>query len=331
MSKLSEKFAAGKKAVVEREAAERAGLAVQETLVSSPAPARVAGPSHGAVSTMKIEMLKGEVEMLRQGNPEIKIDPKEIRQSEWSNRHEDSFKSAEFAALKDEIKSAGKNAQAIKVRPIKDPQDGFKYEVVFGHRRHRACLELGLDVIAVIDDLDDKALFIEMDRENRQRADLRPYEQGVMYARAMDRGMFPSIRKLADDAGADSTNASRVISLARWPATVLDAFESRLDVQYRWIIDLIPVLEKEPDSVLARAAEISAKRAAGATVTSQAAFSALMGKLEKPVALKPKVLKVGDRVLSVSERNNKVSFVLDKLDKSKLAKIEKYIAEVMAE
>lgn len=326
MSKLSEKFAAGKKAVADRQA-----IAVQENITPAPSPVRVAGPTHGAVSTMKIEMLKGEVEKLRTGKPEVSIDPKEIRPSEWANRHADSFKSDEFVALKAEIKSAGKNTQAIKVRPIKDPQDGFKYEVVFGHRRHRACLEEGLEVIAVIDDLDDKALFIEMDRENRQRSDLRPYEQGVMYARALDKGIFPSIRKLAEDAGADATNVSRVVKLARWPAAVLGAFESPLHVQFRWVIELNEVLEKDPDVVLSRAADISAKRAAGAAVPSQAAFNSLMGKVEKPAALKPKVVKVGNRVLSISERNNKVSFELDKLAKEKLARIEKFIAEVMAE
>jgi ParB family chromosome partitioning protein len=326
VSKLSEKFAAGKKAVADRQA-----IAVQENITPAPSPVRVSGPTHGAVSTMKIEMLKGEVEKLRTGKPEISIDPKEIRPSEWANRHVDSFKSDEFVALKAEIKSAGKNTQAIKVRPIKDPQDGFKYEVVFGHRRHRACLEEGLEVIAVIEDLDDKALFIEMDRENRQRSDLRPYEQGVMYARALDKGIFPSIRKLAEDAGADATLVSRAVGLARMPQAVLDAFQSRLDIQYRWASELKVVIEKDPDVVLARAADISSKRVAGATVSSQAAFSALVGKVEKPAALKPKVLKVGSRVLSISERNNKVSFELDKLAKEKLARIEKFIAEVMAE
>ena len=326
MSKLSEKYAAGRKAV-----ADRAALAAQENTTPPPSPVRASGPTHGAVSTMKIDMLKGEVDKLRLGKPEVSIDPKEIRASEWANRHDDSFKSAEFEALRAEIKSAGKNTQAIKVRPIRNSTDGFKYEVVFGHRRHRACLELGINVVAIIEDLDDKHLFIEMDRENRQRADLRPYEQGRMYVRALDKGLFTSIRKLAEDVGADSTNASRVIAMARWPATVLDAFESRLDVQYRWIIDLNAILERDPDVVLARAADISSKRAAGAIVSSQGAFNSLTGKVDKPATSKPRLVPIGNKVLSISERNNKVSFVLDKLDKDKLVKIEKFIAEVMAE
>jgi ParB family chromosome partitioning protein len=325
VSKLSEKFAAGKKAV-----ADRAALAAKEIVEPVPAPfPRAAGPLHGSVSTMKIDMLKSEVEKLRAGKPEMKIAANEVRPSVWANRHEDSFKSAEFEALKAEIKSAGGNIQPIKVRPIRDAKDEFKYEVVFGHRRHRACLELGLDVLAIVEVLDDKHLFIEMDRENRQRADLRPYEQGLMYARALDQGLFSSIRKLAEDVGADSTNVSRAVALARLPAAVLNAFESRLDIQYRWVPDLKVLVDKEPDVVLARAAEVTAKRAAGALVPSQAALNALLGNVQKPLAAKAKLVKVGNRVLTISERNNKVSFEVDALDKDKIVKIEKFIADLM--
>jgi ParB family chromosome partitioning protein len=327
VSKLSEKFAAGKKAV-----ADRAALAAKESATPVPAAfARAAGPLHGSVSTMKIDMLKSEVEKLRAGKPEMKIAADEVRPSVWANRHEDSFKSAEFEALKAEIKSAGGNIQPIKVRPIRDAKDEFKYEVVFGHRRHRACLELGLDILAIVEVLDDKHLFIEMDRENRQRADLRPYEQGLMYARALDQGLFTSIRKLAEDVGADSTNVSRAVALARLPAAVLDAFESRLDIQYRWVPDLKDLADKQADLVLARAAEVTAKRAAGAVVSSQAALNALLGVTQKPLAAKAKLVKVGNRVLTISERNNKVSFEVDTLGTDKIVRIEKFIADLMIE
>jgi ParB family chromosome partitioning protein len=115
--------------------------------------------------------------------PSKKLDPKCVKPSKWANRHDKSFEGPEFAELKSEIESAGGNVQAIKVRPIpgSSPQE---YEIVFGHRRHRACFELDIPVLATIESIDDKELFKEMDRENRLRADLRPYEQGLMYLRA---------------------------------------------------------------------------------------------------------------------------------------------------
>jgi len=57
----------------------------------------------------------------------------------------------------------------------------------------------------------------------------------------------------------------------------------------------------------------------------------LIGKEVKRFDLKPKVVKVGSRVISISERNSKVLFEIAMLSKDKLARIDKFIAEVMAE
>lgn len=104
------------------------------------------------------------------------LDPRSIRPFAWANRHQGSFASVEFAKIKADIALRAGNIQAIKVRPIPPerarPDDqgadpGVRFEIVFGHRRHRACLELGIPVAAMIETMSDKALFSEMDRENR--------------------------------------------------------------------------------------------------------------------------------------------------------------------
>ena len=326
MSKLSEKFAAGRKALAERQSTE-----AQDH--STPPFARAAGPLHGSVSTMKIDLLKSEIDALRAAKPVIKVHPREIKTSAWMNRHQDSFKAPEFSAFKAEIESAAGNIQPIKVRPLKstDTSSGAKYEIVFGHRRHRACLELGIEVNVIIDDIDEKSMFVEMDRENRERADLRPFEQGLMYARALDSGLFSSLRKLSEEIGADPTNISKAVSLARLPESILDSFESRLDIQYRWASDLKAALEKEPDLVLARAVDIKKQRSSGNKLSSQIAFNLLVGKgssLNKPVVRK---VTVGKQALTITEQNKMITFTLEILGRDKLSKIEKFIASVMAE
>src|SRR4051812_8785955 len=72
--------------------------------------------------------------------PTRKLEANSIKASKFANRIERSFEGTSFEAFKQEILSAGGNVQPIKVRRI-GPES---YEVVFGHRRHRACLELGL-------------------------------------------------------------------------------------------------------------------------------------------------------------------------------------------
>ena len=188
------------------------------------------------------------------------IDPKTISRSKWANRHELNFGGDEYAQLKAEIASAGGNVQAIKVRPMAGESEGGQpcYELVYGHRRHRACLELGLPVLAIIDNLDDRSLFIEMDRENRGREDLSPWEQGVMYRRALEQGLFPSNRRLADAVGADLTNVGRALALANLPEAVVAAFPSPLELQYRWSTPLKDAVAADLDGVEARARAISA-------------------------------------------------------------------------
>ena len=131
------------------------------------------------------------------------------------------------------------------------------YEIVFGHRRHQACLELGLPVLAVIEDVDDTQLFAEMDRENRERKDLRPYEVGCMYAKALDLGLFPSARKMSEAIGADLGLIGKAMNLAKLPQVVVDAFTSPTELQYRWAAPLNAALQRDPDGVLTRAKRLS--------------------------------------------------------------------------
>jgi ParB family chromosome partitioning protein len=186
------------------------------------------------------------------------LDPLRIRPSRFANRHELSFAGTEFEGLKAEIQTAGRNVQPIKVRRVGQGGDGRdEYEIAFGHRRHRACLELGLPVAAIVEELTDAQLFTEMERENRERQDLSPWEQGVMYKRALDEGLFPSLRGLASAVGAQVGNVSTAIQLASLPAEVVDAFPSPLNLQYRWGTVLKTAIDRNADEVLAQARDLA--------------------------------------------------------------------------
>ncbi len=187
----------------------------------------------------------------------MRLDPNCIVASNWANRHPDAFRNSEFERLKQDIAQSGGNVQAILVRPLVSGRSG-KYEIVFGHRRHRACAELGLSVLATIEDkrVDDAELFALMDRENRQRADLSPYEQGLMYRRALDAGLFASNRRLADALGVSHTWVANALRVADLPAAVLDCFRTPLEVQHRHAKKLCDALAIDGNEVLQRAASL---------------------------------------------------------------------------
>lgn len=200
------------------------------------------------------------------------LDPQAIVASQWANRHRDAFKTADFERLKQDISLAGGNVQPIAVRPLAD-QPG-RYEIVFGHRRHRACLELGIQVLATIQSnpLSDLELFAAMDRENRERADLSPFEQGQMYRKALDAGLYPSNRRLAEALGVSHTWVANVLLVADIPQPVVECFRSPIEIQHRHAKAIAAAMDQDRKGVLRRAEKV---RQAGKELSAGEVVSAL--------------------------------------------------------
>ncbi|MDT7838870.1 ParB/RepB/Spo0J family partition protein [Aquabacterium sp. OR-4] len=240
-----------------------------------------------SAAVQEAEQLRARLAEFDGAAPARRLDPACVVPSRWANRHERSFGDEAFAELKADIAAAGGNVQAIKVRPLQSEAaqalarsgavvpgqgvglsnppalprpPGAAYEIVFGHRRHRACLELGLPVLAVVETLSEQDLFIQMERENRARKDLSAWEQGVMYARALDQGLYPSNRQLALAIGRDLGDVGKALSLARLPQVVVEAFASPLDLQFRWAKPLSDAQQADPEGLVARAAALRLER-----------------------------------------------------------------------
>ncbi len=233
--------------------------------------------SHMQENNQKVQDLQDKLRDYEGTQPVRLLDPGKVKASKWANRHESSFENQAFTDLKAEIESSGVNIQPILVRPSMSESDGF--EIIFGHRRHQACLQLGLKVSAVVESMDDKKLFAAMDRENRVRLDLTPYEQGEMYRKALDDGLYPSLRALAQELGVDAGNASKAIAIARLPAQILAAFERPTQIQFRWGAEINAAMQKDPDGVMARAKEL---RFSSKQLPPAEALDRLLGKT-KPV------------------------------------------------
>lgn len=257
---------------------------------------------------LELESLRAEHTKYQGAKPARLLDPWTIRPSQWANRHEDSFLTEEFIDFRAEIENAGGNVQAIKVRPLPKAMAGQEsakaaasrqainekwgvepfnpppeYEIVFGHRRHRACLDLGIPVLAIVEDASEQELFVDMDRENRLRADLSPWEQGVMYAKALDKGLFPSNARLASAVGRDTGVIGKALALARLPSSVVDAFPTPLEIQYRWAKPLTDWLLSDPETITHRAREL---KAAKGKLSAREVFEFLTGEREfRPQAL----------------------------------------------
>lgn len=169
------------------------------------------------------------------------LDPKVIAESRYRDRLEAGFKDKAFQDLRESIRASelGSNEVPIRVRPLPEPLDGCTYEVVYGHRRRRACLELGIKVRAEIVDMDDRAAMLAMRRENKEREALSLYEEAVALERMLESGHFPEGQnEFARLQGMSQGYLSKILAIARFEGYVLEALADPRELKARSAQDL---------------------------------------------------------------------------------------------
>lgn len=188
------------------------------------------------------------------------IDPHSVAHSRWANRHPSSYLHEEFLELKRQITESGGNTVPIKVRPIPSTSGVVTtadFEVVWGHRRHRACLEAGLPVRAYVEAVTDEQLVAQMHTENLNRKDLTAYERGRAYDRMIVEGLYPNQLVLAQRLGVNAGDVSRLRFLGTLSGEILAIMQSPLDLAIHDADKLRPALAEHGDEVLRRVSEIA--------------------------------------------------------------------------
>jgi ParB family transcriptional regulator, chromosome partitioning protein len=251
--------------------------------------------------------------------PTRKLAPESIKASKFANRIERSFEGPSFEAFKQEISNAGGNVQPIKVRQI-GPDS---YEVVFGHRRHRACLDLGLQVLAMIqEDMSDKDLFEEMSRENEQRKDLSAYEVAMHYRRGIELKLYRNWSEIAAVLGKTKSLMSRYSALAELPDAVINAFRSPSDIQPKWAEKLRQVIDADSAAVIS-----AAKAVAGKSLAPKSVYEALINRPAQEFT------RVNFSFGTWNETNKRATIDIDKaaLSPEKLESLRAFVAALQSE
>jgi len=213
--------------------------------------------SYEIAATTEIVELRGKLEEARARQVQL-IDPKLVRPSRLMNRHESTFDTAEYRELVESVRVAGGNEQPVTVRRI-DGDAVHRFEVIAGLRRHRAALETGTPLKAMVEDADDSRAYDIMSRENSQRADLSPWEWGRHYIEGLAIKKCTQ-KELAAIIGTSETHVAQAIPIGELPETVVRAFPSPLDIQFRWGPPLRKALAVAEARVLRRAEELIAQR-----------------------------------------------------------------------
>lgn len=275
-------------------------IAVKPSLGTATAP--------GGMAVFRVQMqqhettvkaLELELSQYRDGVLTFKLDTALVVPSKWANRHVTSFDSQVFNAFKDEIIHAGGNIQPILVRPSLTLHG--QYEIVFGHRRFEACKQLGLPVLAMVITITDEELFTLMDRENRLREDLSPFEQGEMWRKALDDGLFTSARHLATHIGVSHTLVNQCLAVARLPSFVLECFATPTQIQLRWAKALCDKLLADPEYVRERSVLV---KDMDEKLPGPKAFKLLMGEVGLMPSLVTSPIKLNDKIVGKWSRSS---------------------------
>ncbi len=124
------------------------------------------------------------------------------------------FDQNEIDALAKSVKEHGV------LQPILVVQNGDRYKVIAGERRLRASKQAGLDRIpARVINSDDKAVHEIALRENLDRVDLHPLEEGEGYVSLLEAQAFTSHEGIAAAFGKQKSRITECISYTRLPTS----------------------------------------------------------------------------------------------------------------
>jgi ParB family transcriptional regulator, chromosome partitioning protein len=204
---------------------------------------RSAYAARGASRSMMLsidEMAENSKKMIA-GEAIISLDPNLVDSSFVSDRIGDDL---QYTELRDAIKKHGQSTPIL-VRP--HPDDEGRYMVVFGHRRARVAKELGIEIRAVVKDIEDIAHVIAQGQENSARADLTFIEKALFAKKLLDIGQAKDTIKAA--LTVDDTLLSRMLSVADTvPLSIIEAIGAAKTVgRDRW--EDLKKLMSRPSSV----------------------------------------------------------------------------------
>jgi ParB family chromosome partitioning protein len=269
----------------------------------------------------------------------LRLDPKRVRSTQFINRHERAFLESDpkFIELKESLRLNGQE-QPIRVRPVaNDPMVDF--EIVSGHRRHRASLALdaevagGFPLLALLDGKasESRDLVLKMYRENEERADLSAYEKGAMFRQWLASGVFAEQGQLATAIGVSDATVTKYLQIAELPSSVVAAFADPRDIAVRWSHDLVKALKAQPAKVeeaAQRLTNTSPRPDAGAVARALIA-SAEATRESRSSPSREQAIKIDGRVaLRLQRRDGRFTLKFYQLDKKAQREITEEILEL---
>lgn len=148
----------------------------------------------------------------------LELDPGVIDPSPFPDRLPDDNE-LDFESFKKLVVDEG---QKVPIQVRTNPADAGRYQIVYGHRRWRACRDLGIRVKAILIELSDSELVVAQGIENAARQDLSWIERALFAWRMDEAGI--KARDIRAALSVDDPELARLRSVCRTlPVDVIEA------------------------------------------------------------------------------------------------------------
>lgn len=205
----------------------------------------------------------------------IYVNPNECEPWQYANRHISEF--GDIEGLIESIKS-NKQLQPALVRNHPNPHGEIKYEVIFGIRRHLACMKLGIPFLVIKKDIPNvQDAIASQDAENKLRNDVSNYSNAILYKRLLSDKIFKTEKELAEKLRISYSTFNELMSYAKIPDEIVRAIPDIHSLSKQIAVKIVQILNKSKENYNKM---LSIAHKLGKSITSQA-------KLEKIFAEMP--------------------------------------------
>jgi ParB family chromosome partitioning protein len=173
------------------------------------------------------------------------IDPSQCEPWKYANRLD-----TDMGNLEELAKSIldNKQLQPALIRTHQNPHGNIKYEVIFGRRRHAACLKLGLQFLVIKKDIPNIQEAISFqEAENRARKDVSNYSNAMLYKKLLEDRIFLDERELSEKLGMSLSKLYDIMAYSKIPEDIIQALPDIHKLSNNMAIKIVALIKSFPE------------------------------------------------------------------------------------